>query len=159
MCKVEVRSNASWWRVCEPGERCGSRGHEPRSGARSSREGGSGRCWSIGVSAEGCKPLKPFCRVVNAPKGNPPPCPRLCHFRQARARTTCLGAGRCVGLGIIDMDRLKNGTASTLPFYHPYMQKLYRSTSLTWHYYGNAFAICYSTGRSCAIRSSRGETT
>ena len=23
MCKVEVRSNASWWLVCEPGERCG----------------------------------------------------------------------------------------------------------------------------------------
>ena len=36
MCKAEVRSNGSWWRVCEPGERCGSRGHGPGSGAADS---------------------------------------------------------------------------------------------------------------------------
>ena len=29
MCKAEARSDASWWRVGEPGELCGCRGHEP----------------------------------------------------------------------------------------------------------------------------------
>ena len=33
MCRVGVRSDASWWLVCEPGERCGSRGRGPSGGA------------------------------------------------------------------------------------------------------------------------------
>ena len=36
MCKAGVRSNASLWRVCEPGERCESPGPGPGSGAASS---------------------------------------------------------------------------------------------------------------------------
>ena len=31
MCKAGVRSNASWWRVCEPGELCGSPGTNPEA--------------------------------------------------------------------------------------------------------------------------------